>query len=134
MQACGASITSMKSRGRIPQRTDGQSFCGWFVEVGALIGLGLEHSGAFAAHGCSDEEAETLSEALVALLGAEWQDGVQKFRLGLVAHVFLGGGCVWRHPNTRTARPGLDQLLAQQAGKGAFTEMRITPARKCPAQ
>ena len=47
---------------------------------GALIGLGLEHSGAFAAHGFIDEEADALAEALVALLGEELQDGVQEIR------------------------------------------------------
>ena len=60
----------------------------------ALIGLGLEDGGAFAAHGFIDEEADALAEALVALLSEELQDGVQEIRVGLVGHVFLGGGCV----------------------------------------
>ena len=60
----------------------------------ALIGLGLEDDGAFAAHGFIDEEADALAEALVALLSEELQDGVQEIRVGLVRHVFLGGGCV----------------------------------------
>ena len=86
----------------------GESF--WFeamglalAGVGALVGLGLEDGGAFAAHGFIDEDADAFGEAGGALIGEELQHGMEEFRIGLVGHVFVVVGCVCRHPNTRTA-------------------------------
>ena len=62
--------------------------------VGAFVRLGLEDLMAFDAHGFVDEEAKTLGEAGVVLVGQELQDVVQEFRIGVVGHVWFGVGCV----------------------------------------
>ena len=50
---------------------------------GAFVGLGLEDLMAFDAHRFVDEDAEAFGEAVVALLGQELQDVIQKFRIGV---------------------------------------------------
>ena len=105
--------------------------------VGAFIGLGLEHGGAFQAHGFVDEQANALGEAFEAFAGEELQDGVQEFRLRLVGHVWFGVGCVWRHPNRKPFWPALDQFFARGTasplrGSAALGSLRSPSLRLTP--
>ena len=43
----------------------------------------------------------TFGEAAGALCGEQLQNGVQEFRIGLVGHVVMDVGSVWRHPNRK---------------------------------
>jgi hypothetical protein len=62
--------------------------------VGSFIGLGLEGLGTLLAHGFIDEQADALGEAAGAFFIEELQNGVQKFRIGLVGHFGVDVGCV----------------------------------------
>ena len=53
----------------------------------ALEGLGLEHGGAFGAHGLVDEDAEARGEGLGALVGKKLKDGFEEFRMIVAGHV-----------------------------------------------
>ena len=80
---------------------------------------------AFEAHGSVDEEAQTFSEAVMAVLSEELQDTVEGFRLVLVGHVM----CVWRHPNKKPTWLALDQFFTgvKLEGRRAIHRNGFTP-------
>ena len=69
--------------------------------VRAFIGLGLQCLTALLAHGFIDEQPDAFSEAAGAIFSEQLQNGVQEFRMGLVGHVGVYVGSVWRHPNRK---------------------------------
>jgi len=69
--------------------------------VGAFIGLGLQGLAALLAHGFVDEQPDAFGEAAGAIFREQLQNGVQEFRMGLVGHVVMVVGSVWRHPNRK---------------------------------
>jgi len=69
--------------------------------VRAFIGLGLQCLATLLTHGFIDEQPDAFGEAAGAIFREQLQNGIQEFRIGLVGHVVVVVGSVWRHPNRK---------------------------------